>query len=124
MEAQQLSKPTRMAMMSQFLGFMLDAYDMGLVLVMEPILMKIFVSPKGCAAWQSNVGLRLAHRVHDRSHSVPSGAQHHPYDRFGYDVHQPVLFARNQGPAPGPGGTHRGRAWNSRTWPRIRWHWR
>lgn len=52
MEAQQLSKPTRMAMMSQFLGFMLDAYDMGLVLVMAPILVKIFVSPKGSSAWQ------------------------------------------------------------------------
>jgi len=51
-EAQQLSKPTRMAMLSQFLGFMLDAYDMGLVLVMAPILVKIFVSPKGSAAWQ------------------------------------------------------------------------
>ena len=41
-----------MAMMSQFLGFMLDAYDMALVLVMAPILVKIFVSPKGSAAWQ------------------------------------------------------------------------
>ena len=30
---------------------MLDAYDMGLVLVMAPILVKIFVSPKGSAAW-------------------------------------------------------------------------
>ena len=39
-------------MLSQFLGFMLDAYDMGLVLVMAPILVKIFVSPKGSAAWQ------------------------------------------------------------------------
>ena len=38
--------------MSQFLGFMLDAYDMGLVLVMAPILVKIFVSPKGSSAWQ------------------------------------------------------------------------
>ncbi len=45
-------KQTKMAMMSQFLGFMLDAYDMALVLVMAPILVKIFVSPKGSAAWQ------------------------------------------------------------------------
>ena len=52
MEVQQLSKQTKMAMMSQFLGFMLDAYDMGLVLVMAPILVKIFVSPKGTSAWQ------------------------------------------------------------------------
>lgn len=49
---QKLSKQTKMAMMSQFLGFMLDAYDMALVLVMAPVLIKVFVSPKGRAAWQ------------------------------------------------------------------------
>ena len=47
-----LSKETKMAMMSQFLGFMLDAYDMAMVLVMAPILVKVFASPKGSAAWQ------------------------------------------------------------------------
>jgi MFS family permease len=41
-----------MAMFSQFLGFMLDAYDMALVLIMAPILVKVFISPKGSAAWQ------------------------------------------------------------------------
>ena len=41
-----------MAMISQFLGFMLDAYDMALVLIMAPILVKVFISPKGSAAWQ------------------------------------------------------------------------
>ena len=49
---QQLSKQAKMAMISQFLGFMLDAYDMALVLVMAPILVKVFISPKGSAAWQ------------------------------------------------------------------------
>jgi len=39
-------------MISQFLGFMLDAYDMALVLIMAPILVKVFISPKGSAAWQ------------------------------------------------------------------------
>ncbi len=48
----QLSKQTKMAMASQFLGFMLDAYDLAMVLVMAPILVKVFVSPKGSAAWQ------------------------------------------------------------------------
>ena len=52
MAEQQLSKQTKMAMMSQFLGFMLDAYDMALVLVMAPVPIKVFVSPKGSAAWQ------------------------------------------------------------------------
>lgn len=46
------SKDTKMAMLSQFLGFMLDAYDMALVLIMAPILVKVFSSPKGSEAWQ------------------------------------------------------------------------
>ncbi len=49
---QSLPKEARMAMFSQFLGFMLDAYDMALVLIMAPILVKVFISPKGSAAWQ------------------------------------------------------------------------
>jgi len=52
MTEQQLSKQTKMAMTSQFLGFMLDAYDMAMVLVMAPILVKVFLSPKGSVAWQ------------------------------------------------------------------------
>jgi len=51
-EQQQLSKDTKMAMASQFLGFMLDAYDMAMVLVMAPILVRVFASPKGSASWQ------------------------------------------------------------------------
>jgi MFS family permease len=48
----QFGKDTRMAMISQFLGFMLDAYDMALVLIMAPILVKVFSSPKGSESWQ------------------------------------------------------------------------
>ena len=47
-----LTRDTKLAMISQFLGFMLDAYDMALVLVMAPILIKVFASPKGSEAWQ------------------------------------------------------------------------
>ncbi len=47
-----LSKDTKMAMISQFLGFMLDAYDMALVLIMAPIFTKLFAPPGGSAAWQ------------------------------------------------------------------------
>ena len=50
MAEQPLSKQAKMAMASQFLGFMLDAYDMAMVLVMAPVLVKVFVSPKGSAA--------------------------------------------------------------------------
>jgi len=46
------SKDTRMAMLSQFLGFMLDAYDMALVLIMAPILVKVFSAPGGSESWQ------------------------------------------------------------------------
>ena len=51
-QQQKLTKDTKQAMLSQFLGFGLDAYDMAMVLVMAPILGKVFVSPKGSAAWQ------------------------------------------------------------------------
>ncbi len=51
-EKSRFSRDTRMAMISQFLGFMLDAYDMALVLVMAPILVKVFSPPGGSAAWQ------------------------------------------------------------------------
>ena len=47
-----LSKDTKLAMISQFLGFMLDAYDMALVLIMAPILVQLFSSPTGSEAWR------------------------------------------------------------------------
>ena len=49
---QALSRDTRKAMVSQFLGFGLDAYDMAMVVVMAPILAKLFIAPGGSAAWQ------------------------------------------------------------------------
>jgi len=52
MQEQSLSQQTKMAMISQFLGFGLDAYDMAMVIVMAPILGKIFISPQGSALWQ------------------------------------------------------------------------
>lgn len=51
-EKAKLSKDTKMAMISQFLGFMLDAYDMALVLTMAPLLVKLFSSPTGSEAWR------------------------------------------------------------------------
>src|SRR5271169_45740 len=47
-----ITKEAKRAMISQFLGFGLDAYDMALVIVMAPILGKIFISPKGSVLWQ------------------------------------------------------------------------
>ncbi len=51
-DGQRLSRDTTRAMISQFLGFGLDAYDMAMVVVMAPILGKLFVTPGGTAAWQ------------------------------------------------------------------------
>lgn len=50
--ATQLNKQAKLAIFSQFLGFMLDAYDMALVLILAPILIKVFAAPGGSAAWQ------------------------------------------------------------------------
>jgi len=48
----ELTKDAKQAMISQFLGFGLDAYDMALVIVMAPILTKVFASPGQSGAWQ------------------------------------------------------------------------
>ncbi len=66
---QPLSKDTKMAMTSQFLGFMLDAYDMAMVIVMAPILGKVFISPKGSVLWQLHRGCA---RILDH-HGRPAG---------------------------------------------------
>ncbi len=52
MAQQPLSADTKKAMFSQFLGFGLDAYDMAMVVVLAPILAKLFIAPGGSAAWQ------------------------------------------------------------------------
>ena len=52
MVQQPLSRDTKKAMFSQFLGFGLDAYDMAMVVVMAPILTKLFIAPGGSPAWQ------------------------------------------------------------------------
>jgi MFS family permease len=52
MVQQPLSKDTKKAMFSQFLGFGLDAYDMAMVVVLAPVLTKLFIAPGGSLAWQ------------------------------------------------------------------------
>ena len=47
-----ITKDAKRAMLSQFLGFGLDAYDMALVIVMAPIFTKVFASPGQTVAWQ------------------------------------------------------------------------
>ena len=52
MVQQPFSIDTKKAMFSQFLGFGLDAYDMAMVVVLAPILTKVFIAPGGSLAWQ------------------------------------------------------------------------
>jgi len=47
-----VSRDAKRAMVSQFLGFGLDAYDMALVIVLAPLLTKVFATPTSSAAWQ------------------------------------------------------------------------
>ena len=77
-----LSKSTKMAMVSQFLGFMLDAYDMALVLVMAPILTKVFASPKGSEAWQY-ISIVLTYSITMAARPVGSAFFGHYADKIG-----------------------------------------
>ena len=52
MAEEMLSKDGRKAMWSQFLGFGMDAYDMAMVIVLSPLLAKIFASKNLPEAWQ------------------------------------------------------------------------
>jgi MFS family permease len=81
-EEKRLSKATRMAMISQFLGFMLDAYDMALVLIMAPILVKVFSSPKGSEAWQY-ITIIFTYSITMAARPVGSAIFGHYADRLG-----------------------------------------
>jgi MFS family permease len=81
-EKVKLSKDTKMAMGSQFLGFMLDAYDMAIVLVMAPILVKIFSSPTGSEAWRY-ITIVLTYSITMAARPVGSAFFGHYADRIG-----------------------------------------
>jgi MHS family proline/betaine transporter-like MFS transporter len=81
-EKTRLSKETKMAMFSQFLGFMLDAYDMALVLVMAPILVKVFSSGKGSEAWQY-ITIVLTYSITMAARPVGSALFGHYADKIG-----------------------------------------
>jgi len=77
-----LSKHAKMAMISQYLGFMLDAYDMALVLVMAPLLVQIFISPTGDGAWQY-VTIVLTYSITMAARPLGSAFFGHYADRIG-----------------------------------------
>jgi MFS family permease len=77
-----IGKDTRMAMLSQFLGFMLDAYDMALVLIMAPLLVKVFTSPKGSQAWQ-NITIVFTYSITMAARPIGSAIFGHYADKIG-----------------------------------------
>ncbi len=77
-----LGRHTKLAMGSQFLGFMLDAYDMALVLVMAPILVKVFSSPSGSEAWRY-ITIVLSYSITMAARPVGSAIFGHFADRLG-----------------------------------------
>ena len=79
---QVVSRDTKLAMVSQFLGFMLDAYDMALVLVMAPILTKVFTSPAGSGAWQYIV-IVLTYSITMAARPIGSAIFGHYADKVG-----------------------------------------
>jgi MHS family proline/betaine transporter-like MFS transporter len=81
-EKVKLSKNTKMAMGSQFLGFMLDAYDMAIVLVMAPILVKMFTSPTGSEAWRY-ITIVLTYSITMAARPVGSAFFGHYADKVG-----------------------------------------
>lgn len=77
-----LSRDAKMAMGSQFLGFMLDAYDMALVLIMAPILVKLFSSPEGSEAW-NYIKIVLTYSITMAARPVGSAIFGHYADKIG-----------------------------------------
>jgi MFS family permease len=81
-EETRLSKDTKLAMISQYIGYALDAYDMALLMVMAPILVNVFTSPKGSAAWQY-VTVVLTYSISLAVRPLGSGFFGHYADKIG-----------------------------------------
>jgi MFS family permease len=69
-------------MFSQFIGFMLDAYDMALVLVMAPILIRVFSSGTGSEAWQY-ITIVLTYSITMAARPLGSAVFGHYADKIG-----------------------------------------
>jgi MHS family proline/betaine transporter-like MFS transporter len=81
-ERQKLPKDTKQAMIFLFLGFGLDAYDMAMVLVMAPILVKVFLAPTGSTAWQY-VTIVISYSITMAARPVGSAFFGHYADKIG-----------------------------------------
>ncbi len=69
-------------MISQFLGFGMDSYDMALVLVMTPILTNVFASPAQSPAWQY-LTMVLFYSITMAARPIGSALFGHYADKFG-----------------------------------------
>jgi MHS family proline/betaine transporter-like MFS transporter len=77
-----VTKDAKRAMISQFLGFGMDSYDMALVLVMAPVLTKVFASPAQSPAWQY-LTVALFYSITMAARPVGSALFGHYADKFG-----------------------------------------
>ena len=77
-----LGKEGKLAMISQFLGFGMDSYDMGLVIVLAPVLTHVFTAPTGSLAWQY-VTILLTYSITMAARPFGSAFFGHYADKFG-----------------------------------------
>jgi MFS family permease len=78
-----MTREGKLAMISQFLGFGMDAYDMGLVIILAPVLTHVFVPPsKAGLAWQY-VMILLTYSITMAARPFGSAFFGHYADKFG-----------------------------------------
>ena len=73
-EKQELSPDTKLEMISQFSSLMPDAYDMTLVLVMAPVLVKVFSFLTGSEAWR-RITIVLTYKIKRRGEYLTDNQQ-------------------------------------------------
>jgi len=81
-ESPGMNGDARRAMVSQFLGFGLDAYDMALVIVLAPLLTKIFATPGSSPAWQY-LSVALFYSITMAARPIGSAIFGHYADKIG-----------------------------------------
>jgi len=77
-----MTKEGKLAMISQFLGFGMDAYDLELVIVLAPVLTHVFASPTQGLAWQY-VTILLTYSITMAARPFGSAFFGHYADKFG-----------------------------------------
>jgi MFS family permease len=82
MAEEKMTSDAKRAMWSQFLGFGMDAYDMAMVIVLSPVLAKIFASKNIPEAWQF-LAIALLYAVTMAARPVGAAFFGHYADKIG-----------------------------------------